>query len=312
MAGVRCMDVPARPTEFLDWTSGTLDELQLLVPPCEAAGQAPMPEWRRDGTPRTARRLSVDPKCPLPTPEERLCCILTYLQTYALQGGQGRLGGRRQRTAQPWRHVLWPAGLAARRPLGDAPARARTALAQRLGVSEVDAATGVTPLEEAGAPEAGAPVAAAAAPLVPLPALRAAAAAPKTLLHRQHGIAASQRTTPATRACASMPCSSFSCSVTPMAAAPRRRPWVTRRRSPCRRGAGCDRSAVSGRARFLRWGSSCRRSNPAPRSARWRHHGRTRRSTSGGGAWSTSIVVSSAAASCRLGSAGGSRVSALW
>ena len=59
MAGVRFIDVQARPTEFLDLTSWTLDELQLLVPPCEAAFQAHMREGRLDGTPRTARRLSV-------------------------------------------------------------------------------------------------------------------------------------------------------------------------------------------------------------------------------------------------------------
>ncbi|HEY5871193.1 MAG TPA: hypothetical protein VI542_37420, partial [Candidatus Tectomicrobia bacterium] len=46
-------------------------------------------------------------------------------------------------------HVLLPALLAALRTLGDAPARSLSALAQRLGVSEVDAATVVTPLEEA-------------------------------------------------------------------------------------------------------------------------------------------------------------------
>ena len=32
-------------------------------------------------------------RCPLPTPEDRLLCILTYLKTYALQVVQGRLFG---------------------------------------------------------------------------------------------------------------------------------------------------------------------------------------------------------------------------
>jgi hypothetical protein len=35
MAGVRFTDVQARPTEFLDLTSVTLDEFQQLVPPFE-------------------------------------------------------------------------------------------------------------------------------------------------------------------------------------------------------------------------------------------------------------------------------------
>jgi hypothetical protein len=42
MASVRFIDVQARPTEFLDVTSLTLDEFQLLVPPFEVAFQAHM------------------------------------------------------------------------------------------------------------------------------------------------------------------------------------------------------------------------------------------------------------------------------
>src|SRR5262245_38208382 len=42
MASVRCTDVQARPTAFLDVTSVTRDEFQQLVPPVEAVFQAPM------------------------------------------------------------------------------------------------------------------------------------------------------------------------------------------------------------------------------------------------------------------------------
>jgi hypothetical protein len=59
MAGLRFIDVQSRPTEFLDLTSLTLDEFQLLVPPFEAAFQAHMAAWRLDGKPRTARQYSV-------------------------------------------------------------------------------------------------------------------------------------------------------------------------------------------------------------------------------------------------------------
>jgi hypothetical protein len=51
-------------------------------------------------------------------------------------------------TGSQWIHVLLPVLLAALRTLGDAPARSLTALAQRLGVSEADAAPVVVPLEE--------------------------------------------------------------------------------------------------------------------------------------------------------------------
>ena len=154
MASVRFTDVQARPTEFLDLTSLTLDEFQQLVPPFEAAFQAHMAAWRLDGKPRTARQFSVYKNCPLPTPEDRLFFILTYLKTYSLQVVQGRLFGMGQSKANQWIHVLLPALLAALRTLGDAPARSLTALAQRLGVSEADAATVVAPLEEEPAPVA--------------------------------------------------------------------------------------------------------------------------------------------------------------
>src|SRR5712671_2005706 len=140
MASVRFTDVQARPTEFLDLTSLTLDEFQLLVPPFEAAYQAHMASWRLDGKPRTARRFTVYKNCPLPTPEDRLFFILVSLKTYALQVVQGRLFGMGQSKAHQWMHVLLPVLLAALRTLGDAPTRSLATLAQRLGVTEAAAA----------------------------------------------------------------------------------------------------------------------------------------------------------------------------
>jgi hypothetical protein len=42
MAGLRFADLQSRPTEFLDFTSLTLDEFQQLVPPFDVAFQAHM------------------------------------------------------------------------------------------------------------------------------------------------------------------------------------------------------------------------------------------------------------------------------
>src|SRR2546428_7862722 len=109
MTSIRFTDVQSRPTEFLDFTSLTLEEFQQLVPPFEAAFQAPMAAWRLDGTPRTARRFTVYQHCPLATPEDRLFFILVYLKTYALQVVQGRLFGMGQGKAHQWMHVLLPA-----------------------------------------------------------------------------------------------------------------------------------------------------------------------------------------------------------
>jgi hypothetical protein len=190
MAHLQFTDVQARPTEFLDLTSLTLDEFQQLVPPFEAAFHAHMAAWRLDGKPRTARQFTVYKNCPLPTPEDRLFFLLTYLKTYSLQVVQGRLFGMGQSKAHQWIHVLLPVLLAALRTLGDAPARSLTALAQRLGVSEADAATVVAPLEEEPAP-----IPAPASPLLPMTGRNGASSAPKTLLNRPRVIAARKKIT---------------------------------------------------------------------------------------------------------------------
>ena len=210
MAGVRFADLQARPMEFLDFTSVTLDEFQQLVPPFEVAFQARMAAWRMDGKPRTARRFTVDRNCPLPTPEDRLLFILVYLKTYTLQVVHGRLFGMVQGKANQWFHVLLPALLAVLRALGDAPARCLTALAQRLGVTEADAATVVAPLEEEQASLAVGPPVVPASPLLPMTGRNGASSAPQTLLNRPTVIAGRKRTTPSKMSCSSMPCSSSS------------------------------------------------------------------------------------------------------
>ena len=196
MAHVQFTDVQNRPLEFLDLTSLTLDEFQQLVPPFEAAFHAHMAAWCLDGKPRTARRFTVYENCPLRTPEDRLLFILVYLKTYSLQVVQGRLFGMGQSKANQWIHALLPVLLAALRTLGDAPARSLTALAQRLGVSEADAATVLTPLEEEPAPVAASP-----SPLLPMTGRNGASSAPKTLRNRRHVIAARKRTTPSKTSC---------------------------------------------------------------------------------------------------------------
>jgi hypothetical protein len=68
MAHLQFIDVQERHTEFLDFTSLTLDEFHQLVPPFEAAFQAHMAVWRLDGTPRTARPNPARLACTRTTP----------------------------------------------------------------------------------------------------------------------------------------------------------------------------------------------------------------------------------------------------
>src|SRR5712671_2523039 len=201
MASLQFADLQSRPTEFLDFTSLTFDEFQQLVPPFEEAFQARMATWRLDGKPRTACQFSVYKNWPLPTPEDRLFFLLTYLKTYSLQVVQGRLFGMGQSKANQWIHVLLPV----LRTLGDAPTRSLAALAQRLGVSEADAATVVTPLAEEAAPVAVEPAVTPASPLLPMTGRNGALSAPKTLLNRPTVIAARKRTTPSKMSCSSIP-----------------------------------------------------------------------------------------------------------
>jgi hypothetical protein len=241
MGRVQFTDVQARSTEFLDVTSLTLDEFQQLVPPFEAAFQAHMATWRLDGKPRTARRFTVYQNCPLPTPEARLFFMLVYLKTSALQVVQGRLFGLGQSKANQWMHVLLPALLAALRTLGDAPTRSLTALAQRLGVSESDAATVVAPLGEEPAPLAAVPAVVPVSPLVPMTGRNGASSAPKTLLHRPRVRAARKKITRSKMSYWSMPSSPFSFSATSMEVASMISPWLTRRPIPYPLGADCCR-----------------------------------------------------------------------
>ena len=192
MGTLRFTDLRTRPTEVLDLTSLTVNEFEQLAPPFEAAFQAHMARWRLDGKPRIARRYTTDKNCPLPTPEDRLLCILVYLKTSPLQVVQGRLFGLGQSKAQQWIHGLLVVLRAALRTLGDTPTRSVAELALRLGVAEADAAALVEAPAESP-PGGDRPAAAgprAASPLLATMAPNGASSAPSIQLSRRAVIAA--------------------------------------------------------------------------------------------------------------------------
>jgi hypothetical protein len=157
-----------------------------------------MADWRLDGKQRTARRYTTYQNCPLPTPEDRLLFILTYLKTYPLQVVQGRLFGMGQSTAHQWIHALLVVLRATLRTLGDAPTRSVQELATRLGVAEANAAAIVEPTEGSPPPSELPTVAAMPVPASPLLATmgpNGASSAPRIRLSRRAIIAARKNTT---------------------------------------------------------------------------------------------------------------------
>ncbi len=116
----------------LDLTSLSVDEFEQLVSPFDAAFVRHMQHWTMEGKPRTGRAYSQYATCPLPTPEDRLLFILSYLKVAALQVAHGALFALSQSNANKWLHVLLPVLEQTLLDLGDAPARHLQALTQRL------------------------------------------------------------------------------------------------------------------------------------------------------------------------------------
>jgi hypothetical protein len=169
----------------LDFTSLTEEEFQALVEPFEQAFVAHMADWRLDGKRREKRAYSTYENCPLPTPEDRLLFILSYLKSNALQVFHGQLFGMRQNKANQWIHTLLPVLRATFEGLGDTPSRTLDDLAKRLGVSRatVEQALGAASQQEE-APTTTAP------PLFAMTEPNDPSLAPKMRQNRKAAIAA--------------------------------------------------------------------------------------------------------------------------
>jgi hypothetical protein len=127
-------------SRILDLTSLTVDEFEQLLGPFERAFVRYMRDWTMEGKPRTARAYTPYTNSPLPTPEDRLLFILSYLKVAALQVAHGALFGMSQSNANKWIHVLLLVLHQTLLDLGDAPARHLRALQQRL--AELQASEG--------------------------------------------------------------------------------------------------------------------------------------------------------------------------
>jgi Helix-turn-helix of DDE superfamily endonuclease len=117
---------------ILDLTSLTEEEFELIVTSFDQAFLAHMQDWTLEGKPRTGRRYSQYTNCPLPSPEDRLLFILSYLKQAPTQAFHGAAFGMGQSKANQWIHVLLPALHTALARLGDLPSRNLIDLKQRL------------------------------------------------------------------------------------------------------------------------------------------------------------------------------------
>ena len=183
MGRLRYEEIKSKPSEFLALTSLTVDEFEILVPAFEKAFQEHMSNWRLDGKPRTKRSYTTYANCPLPTAEERLLFVLSYLKGNPLQSNHGVMFGMMQGKTNSWLHTLLPVLRATFRNLGVAPARSIQELAMRLE----DTMETVTMAESADEMPL---------PLFAMTAQNGALNVPKMRLNRPRAIAARKRHIP--------------------------------------------------------------------------------------------------------------------
>ena len=174
--------------QILNLTSLTVEQFEQLVAPFEQAFVRHMQHWTMEGKPRTARAYAPYVNSPLPTPEDRLLFLLTYLKVASLQVAHGALFGMTQHNANKWLHLLLLVLYQTLRELGDAPARHLLALRERLAQLQTEQS------REQGA-DAERDDTAPAAPLFITTAPSDRSYVHTTMLNRKHIIAARKSVT---------------------------------------------------------------------------------------------------------------------
>ncbi len=132
MGQQRYEELARKPAAFVALTSLTVEEFDDLVEPFEVAFRAHMAEWTLEGKRRQNRAYVSYANSPLPTPQERLLFILSYLKENPTQTYHGLLYGMTQGKANMWIHSLLSPLRKALRATGDAPARSFEQLLRRL------------------------------------------------------------------------------------------------------------------------------------------------------------------------------------
>ena len=129
---LRYVEQRVKANRILDLTSLTVEEFETLVPTFAAAFLEHMDEWTLEGKPRTGRRYSQYKNCPLPSAEDRLLFILTYVKQAPTQAFHAAAFGMGQSKANLWIQTLLPALRQALAAQGDLPSRTLRELQERL------------------------------------------------------------------------------------------------------------------------------------------------------------------------------------
>jgi hypothetical protein len=181
---IRYTSEKEKANRIADLTSLTVEQFEQLVEPFERAYINYMSEWTMEGTPRLARSYTPYKNSPLPTPQDRLLFVLSYMKAASLQVVHAALFDMTQSNANKWIHILLVVLCQTLRDLGDAPARHLQALRDRLdqlyALEQVE--TEQVETEQAG-------------PLFITTAPSAQSRAPKTVMSRTRVIAARRSAT---------------------------------------------------------------------------------------------------------------------
>ena len=129
---LRYHNIQEKPARVLDLTSLTPEEFASIVPAFEASFQDHMQQWTMTGRKRTQRSFSQYTNCPLPTAEDRLLFVLTYLRHAPRQVYHGQMFGLIQSSVSTWLNILIPILQTALQTAQFAPSRTLDELRQRL------------------------------------------------------------------------------------------------------------------------------------------------------------------------------------
>jgi hypothetical protein len=116
-------ELSKQPRRFLALTGHTVEEFQEMLPCFRAEFERYVQTHTLDNKTRTKRKYSTYKNSPLPTIEDKLLFILTYLKQASTQELHGTLFGMSQPKANKWIHLLHPILNRALDAAGELPVR---------------------------------------------------------------------------------------------------------------------------------------------------------------------------------------------